>query len=220
MTAEGYVRFYRKIYVPPGRRNEYIRRCHDLVTCGHGGEHATVERIKQHYYFPNMRKSVKEYIANCESCAMNKNTTHPPYGEIQLPKYPERAWQVVTIDWITKLPDSPEPGSTMVYDSIMVVTDRLTKYAYFTPYTEKSTAEDLAYWFNKVVISQHGMPEAVISDRDKWLTSKFWETLTDNLGIKRKITTAYHPQANGQTERTNQTLEQYLRHYVGYRQTD
>jgi hypothetical protein len=106
------------------------------------------------------------------------------------------------------------------YDYLMVVTDRLTKYIHLIPATTKMTAPQLVPLFMGHVVMNHGMPKYITSDRDKLFTSKFWASLTDLMGIERRLTTAYHPQANGQTERTNQTIEQYLRHYVNYQQND
>src|SRR5450755_3920041 len=106
------------------------------------------------------------------------------------------------------------------FDSILVVTDRFTKYGYFIPYKESFLAEDLAYMFNKYIIRNHGIPKKIISDKNKFFTSKFWKSLIDQLGIYHKMSTGYHPQTDGQTERLNQTLEQYLRHYVNYQQDD
>ena len=106
------------------------------------------------------------------------------------------------------------------YDSIWTVTDLLTKYTYFIPYQEKSTAEHLAYMLQRTVIAAHGIPEVIISDRGAIYTSKFWQTVTAQLGIKHKCSTAFHPQTDRQTERMNQTVEQYLRAYVNYEQND
>ena len=98
--------------------------------------------------------------------------------------------------------------------------DRLSKYAYFIPFQETSTAGDMAYVFLRQIVSNHGLPEEIVSDRDKLFTSKFWTALVEQLGTNHKLSTAYHPQTDGQTERTNQTLEQYLRSYVSYQQDD
>ena len=106
------------------------------------------------------------------------------------------------------------------YNSIFVIVDRLTKYAYFLPYQESSTAADLAYTFLRTVLANHGAPEEIISDRDKLFTSKFWQALTEQLGVNHKLSTAHHARTDGQTERTNQTLEQYLRNYVNHDQDD
>jgi hypothetical protein len=94
------------------------------------------------------------------------------------------------------------------------------KYGLFMPYKESSDAKDLAYAFMRTVVSQHGLPEEIISDRDKLVTSKFWKSLMAQLGAHDKLSTAFHPETDGQTERLNQTLEQYLRSYVDERQTN
>ena len=86
------------------------------------------------------------------------------------------------------------------FDAIWTVTDLLTKYTYFIPFKEGSTAEELAYIFQRTVVTAHGMPEVVISDRGTTDTSKFWQTLTAQLGIKHKYSTAFHPQTDGQME--------------------
>ncbi|XP_044721262.1 integrase core domain-containing protein [Hirsutella rhossiliensis] len=106
------------------------------------------------------------------------------------------------------------------YDSIFVITDRLTKYGYFLPYKEASNAEELAYVFLRTIVSNHGLPNEIVSDRGSTFVAKFWQALMAQLGTKHKLSTAYHPQTDGQTERLNQTLEQYLRCYISYEQND
>ena len=97
---------------------------------------------------------------------------------------------------------------------------RLTKYAHFVPVNESMNAEELAYIVVRTVVSRHGMPEEFISDRGTLFTAQFWNTLLARLGSKSKLSTSYHPQTDGQTERTNQALEQYLRMYVDYDQSN
>ena len=104
------------------------------------------------------------------------------------------------------------------YDSIWTITDLLMKYTYFIPYKEGSTAEDLAYMFQKMIIAVHRMPEVIISDRGATYTLKFWQILTVQLGVKHKYSTAFHPQMDGQTEQMNQMVKQYLRTYINYKQ--
>ncbi|KAI1856182.1 uncharacterized protein JN550_013896 [Neoarthrinium moseri] len=116
------------------------------------------------------------------------------------------------------LPLSKEPLTGAIYDSILITTERLTKYAYFLPYKESSNTDDLAYTFLRTIVSQHGLPDEIISDKDKLFTSKFWKSLMARLRTNHKLSTAYHPQTDGQTERINQTLEQYLRCYINYEQ--
>jgi hypothetical protein len=118
------------------------------------------------------------------------------------------------------LPESRDPITKASHDAILVIVDRLTKYAYFVPVRTTTTAEELAHVLLKGVVARYGLPEEIISDRDKLFTSRFWNTLLAKLGTKAKLSTSFHPQTDGQTERMNQTLEQYLRCYVNYQQDD
>jgi hypothetical protein len=122
------------------------------------------------------------------------------------------------MDFVTKLPLLQDPWTKVQYDLILMVTDRLTKYAYMLLYKEASTAEDLSRVMLREIITNHGVLKEIISDQDKLFTSKFWLTLTALLGVKRKLSTAFHLQTNSQTEQINQTMEAYLRCYVNYKQ--
>lgn len=219
-VTEGVILMEGLIYVPQSLRQGVFERYHDARTMGHQGIDRTLERIQRTYYFPHMRKYIEERIRKCDACNRNKASRHKPYGEMLPPKAPEGAWKNIALDFIVKLPPSRERVTGTVYDTILVVTDRLTKYAHFIPYKEGASAEDLAYTFNKYITGNHGIPQEIISDRDKLFTSKFWKSLTDQLGINQRMSTAYHPQTDGQTERLNQTLEQYLRFYVNYQQNN
>src|SRR5450755_3322308 len=208
------------IYIPQSFRQEVFNQHHEIRTAGHQGIDRTLELITRTYYFPKIRKFVEDRIRVCDACQRNKASRHKPYGKLMPNQAPTGAWEDVALDFITKLPESKEPMTKISFDSILVVTDRLTKYGYFIPYKESSSAEDLAYVFNKHIIGNHGIPKRIISDRDKLFTSRFWKSLMDQLGTYHKMSTGYHPQTDGQTERLNQTLEQYLRHYVNYQQDD
>ena len=105
-----------------------------------------------------------------------------------------------------------------VSDSIMVVTDRLTKYGHFVLYKEASDAIDLIYTFLKIIVAAYGLLDEIISDRDKLFISKFWQSLIVQLRANHKLSTAFHPQTDRQIERLNQTLEQYLQSYVNEQQ--
>ena len=106
-----------------------------------------------------------------------------------------------------KLLQSSKPNDNKKYDSIFVITDHFMKYAYFIPYQEESDAEVLAYQFIEIVVSQYGLPDEIISDRGTTFTFKFWQSLMGRLRVNHKLSTARHPQTDGQTERLNQTLE-------------
>jgi hypothetical protein len=122
----------------------------------------------------------------------------------------------VALDFVIKLPLFRELMTGVIYNSIMVVTDRLTKYTYFISYFKSSLAKDLAYIFYKYIVANHGFSQRIINDKDKLFISRFWKLLMDLLKVYHKLLTAYHPQTDGQTERLNQTMEQYLRCYINY----
>jgi RNase H-like domain found in reverse transcriptase/Reverse transcriptase (RNA-dependent DNA polymerase)/Integrase zinc binding domain/Chromo (CHRromatin Organisation MOdifier) domain/Retroviral aspartyl protease len=207
-----------RIYVPEKLQNEEIKRIHEAKAHGHNGITKTVKRIQQNYNFPGILTKVKKVIHNCVTCARSKAPRHKPYGELQALPTPDRAWRSIALDFVVKLPTSTEPMTGTKFDSILVITDRLTKFGHFIPYKEATNSEELAYVFLRTIISIHGLPDEIVTDRGTTFTSKFWQSLMNQLGANHKLSTAYHPQTDGQTERLNQTLEQYLRCYVNYQQ--
>ena len=118
------------------------------------------------------------------------------------------------MDFIIKLPPSMDPTTKEVYDSIIVVVNRHTKYSTIIPFKEEYNTVQLAYLFLDKVVKIRGFPEEIISDRDKLFTSAYWKTIIGELGVKVKLSTAYYPQIDRQTERINRTLKTYLRHYI------
>ena len=203
-----------KYQVPQARETKCIQDHHDGEVNGHPGIAKTMERIQRHFAFPNMRSKIADYIKRCNDCQRNKSTRHATYGNLQLIPPPMHPWDEVTMDFITDLPPSKDPATSVFYDAILVMVDRLTKYSHFLPSQKTMTAEQLAYLVLDRLIRHHGLPLALITDRDKLFTSAYWQTLVKHMGIRHKMSTAFHPQTDGQTERTNQTLEAYLRHFV------
>jgi hypothetical protein len=122
------------------------------------------------------------------------------------------------MDFITDLPLSKDPATNVFYDTILVMVDKLTKYTHFIPCHKTINAPQLGYLVLDRLVRHHGLPLSFITDRDKLFTSAYWKTLTAAMGIKHKLSTAFHPESDGQTERANQTLEAYLRHYLSHTQ--
>ena len=139
---------------------------------------------------------------------------HKPYGLLQPLPIPERPWSSISMDTIDRLPNSHG------FDSILVVVDRFTKMAHFIPTTTSVTSEGIARLFYEHVFSKHGTPTDIVSDRGSTFTSDFFTSLGKILNIRLNFSTPYHPQTDGQTERVNQILEQYLRTYVNYEQNN
>ena len=209
-----------KYLISNNKINECIRNYHDDPLQGHPGVTRTLQLIRRSCKFGEMKRHVEEYIKKCQCCQQNKHSTHAKYGYLQqeIPTY--ESWDEVTMDFITKLPKSTEPVEGITYDSILVMVDRLTKYTHIIPFRETYTAEQLGYVVLDRLIRHNSIPKKLVSDRDKLFTSKFWQSLVGLMGTKLKLSTAFHPETDGQTERANQTLEQYLRHYVNNTQNN
>jgi len=135
-----------------------------------------------------------------------------PVGKLMPNEVPEKPWTHITVDFITKLP------LAQGYDAILVVCDRLTKMVHFVPMIEKTLAEGLARLFRNHIWKLHRLPESIISDRGAQFAANLMRELNQILGIETKLSTAFHPQMDRQTEQTNQELEQYLRMFIDHRQ--
>jgi hypothetical protein len=204
--------------IPEELQEALIREHHDDPVHGHPGVARTMELIQRNYSFQNMKAKISDYVRKCADCQKNKHSTHAPYGEMQKLELPGQPWEDISMDFITGLPKSKDPVTGLIYDGITNVVCRLTKAAEFIPYRKDYTAVQLGHSICDRVIRHHGMPKSIISDRDKLFTSNYWATLMAAIGTQRKLSTAFHPETDGQTERTNRTLKQYLRTYVNYRQ--
>ena len=213
---EGLVLKEGRVYVPKEEklRTEIIQLHHDILIAGHGRQWKTVELVTRNYWWPGVTKEVKQYVEGCDQCQRMKNRTEMLAGKLRPNQVPEKPWQHISVDFIMKLPVSKG------HDSILVVCDRFSKMSHFVAMTEKMTAEGLARLFRDNVWKLHRLPESVILDRGPQFAVGLTRELNKMLGIETKLSTAYHPETDGQTERTNQELEQYLRMYVNHRQNN
>ena len=157
-----------------------------------------------------MWKDVKEFVFSCDVCSRSNIPRHRPYGLLQALHVPHRPWSSVSIDFITDLPLSN------AYNNIFVVVDRLTKMAHFVPCKKTSSSEDTTRLFLDNVYCYHGLPDDIVLDQGTQFVSKFWRFLFDILKVEIKLTSAFHPQTDSQTEWVNQVLEQYLRCNINY----
>ena len=176
---KGLLLFQGLIYVPVSLQWKLIEESHFNKTHSHQGIDKTIERLTRTYYFSHIRKKVKEIIRKCNICWRSKADQHKPYGLLKSLRTPGRPWVSITLNFVVKLSKSKEPLTKAVYDSILVITDRLMKYRYFIPYKEASSAEELAYMFLRVIAANHELLKEIISDRDKLFTFKFWKSLVN-----------------------------------------
>nr|GEY72728.1 putative reverse transcriptase domain, ribonuclease H-like domain, aspartic peptidase domain protein [Tanacetum cinerariifolium] len=153
-----------------------------------------------------MKANIAIYVSKCLTCAKVKAEHQRPSGLLVQPKIPEWKWDNITTDFVTKLPKSSQG-----YNTIWVIIDRLTKCAIFTPIRETDPMDKLARIYLKEVVTRHGIPVSIISDYDPRFASNFWRSLQNGLGTRLDMSTTYHPETNGQSKRTIQTLEDMLR---------
>lgn len=214
------LRFEGAIYIPndPALRNELLRIHHDDPMAGHFGVKKMLGLLRRKYYWPSMRKSIEAYCRTCQSCQKGKPRTHAPYGTLASLPQPTRPWTWITMDFITDLPSCTVKGKEV--NAILVVVDRYTKMAKYLHCRKDIDTPELASLLFDGVFSQYGFPTDITSDRGAVFTSNYWSQLCYHMRIKRNLSTAYHPQTDGQTEVQNRTLEMYLRLYCNYRQDD
>ncbi|GJW45904.1 putative reverse transcriptase domain-containing protein [Tanacetum coccineum] len=162
--------------------------------------------MKKLYWWPNMKADIATYVSKCLTCARVKAEHQRPSGLLVQPEIPEWKWDNITMDFITKLPKSSQG-----FDTIWVIVDRLTKSAHFLPIRENDPLDKLARLYLNRIVARHGIPASIICDRDGRFTSNFWRSFQKALGTDISMSTAYHPETDGQSERTIQTLEDMLR---------
>ncbi len=179
-----------------------------------------IERISRIYYFSKIRKQIENIIRKCNVCIQTKHSRHRLYELLKSLSTSDHAWKSIALNFIVKLSRLKERVMRTTYNFILMITDRLIKYKYFLSYKKATFAEDLTYTFLRMIVANHKLSDEIISNRNKLFTSKFWKSLMNQLEIHHKLFTAYHSQMNEQMKRMNQTLKQYLRCYINYRQND
>ncbi|KAD3069344.1 hypothetical protein E3N88_37224 [Mikania micrantha] len=184
---------------------ELLHEFHTTTTGGHSGYYRTYRRIAANLYWPGMTSTVKEFVKACDVCQRCKASTVMPGGLLQPLAIPEAIWEDLSMDFIGGLPLSK--GCNV----ILAVVDRLSKYAHFMAVKHPYTAKGIAEVFVKEVIRHHGIPKTIIRDCDPLFISKFWQEIFCLQGTKLQMSSAYHPETDGQTEVVNRCLEAYLR---------
>ncbi|CUA70042.1 Transposon Tf2-12 polyprotein [Rhizoctonia solani] len=212
----GLLYYHNRIYVPNELQihKAIIESRHDNPSAGHPGQFRTLDLLSRTYYWKGMKNSVVKYIQSCDSCLRSKQSNQAPMGLLQPIELPNKPWEEITYDLIVGLPESEG------YDAILTVVDHLSKMVYFIPTHSDATATDVANLFVNFIWKLHGLPRKTISDQGPQFNVKFLRQVYKHLNIEPHFSTVYRPQVDGQSERLNQFVEIYLRHYINYRQTD
>ncbi|KAD5317690.1 hypothetical protein E3N88_17636 [Mikania micrantha] len=210
LKAKGDGAYYlmNRIWIPRygGLREVVMDEAHKSRYSIHPGSDKMYHDLKTTYWWPNMKAEIATYVGKCLTCSKVKVEYQKPSGLLQQPELPMWKWEQISMDFITKLPKTASGC-----DTIWVIVDRLTKSAHFLPIKETDKLDKLTRVYLKEVVTRHGVPISIISDRDSRFTSHFWKSLHKALGTRLDMSTAYHPQTDGQSERTIQTLEDMLR---------
>lgn len=203
----GIVRYKGRVWVGHNSlaQQHILQALHDSGIGGHSGFNATYQCIKQLFAWPKLKESVKQYVQACAMCQQAKVEHMKLPGLLQPLLVPTDTWSIVSMDFIEGLPNS---HNKIV---IMVVIDKFSKYAHFLPLAHPFTALQVAQCYLNQVYKLHGLPTAIISDRDRIFASSVWQELFRLSDTKLLMSSSYHPQTNGQTERLNQCLETFLR---------
>jgi RNase H-like domain found in reverse transcriptase/Reverse transcriptase (RNA-dependent DNA polymerase)/Integrase zinc binding domain/Chromo (CHRromatin Organisation MOdifier) domain len=215
LSTQGKLMFRGRLWVPDDEplRTKMIQEIHDSRACGHPGRDSTSQIVGRKYFWPRMSQDIRKFIRNCDACGRNKTWKDKRQGFLKPLPIPDHVWKEISIDFITRLPESN--GCT----NLVAVTDRLSKGVILEglPNIEAKT---LADWFVRHFYRHHFLPNAIVSDRGTQFVGLLWKTICQKLGIVRRLSTAFHPETDGSTERMNSTLETYLRTYVDLAQDD
>jgi len=197
-----------------GLRRTIMEAEHDSKIAGHFRTYKTIGRVRANFYWLKMDDNIIEYVRSCDVCQRNKVIPHKKYGLLEPLEVPMRPWTAISMDFIGGLPKSNR------YTKIWLIVDRFSKMSHFIPIRTEEDIKELALTFVKEIWHLHGVPESIVSDQDTRFKSKFWTRLMQLLQVKLNISTAFYPESDRQTEKVNQTLEQYLRSYCSYQQDD
>jgi hypothetical protein len=211
--AEGVVWFKDRLCVPDIKsiRELILKEAHETAYSIHPGSEKMYQDLKKRFWWYGMKREIVDSVAVCDSCQRIKAEHQRPAGLLQPLQIPQWKWDEIGMDFIVGL-----PRTRTGYDSIWVVVDRLTKATHFIPVKTTYNSAVLAELYMARIVCLHGVPKKIVSDRGTQFTSHFWQQLHEALGTHLKFSSAYHPQTDGQTERTNQILEDMLQDKIGW----
>lgn len=209
LTSEHGVYFSRdRIYVPQHSdlRTQLISLHHDTLHAGHMGKNHTLQALQRWFFWPKMHQDVSTYVRHCHTCQTAKQGKTVRQGLLQPLSIPDRPWWSISVDFVTGLPETKQG-----YDAILTIVDRLTRLVHLVPTTTTCDAIEFAQHIKQHVISKHGCPADIVTDRGSIFTGKFWTSVCHLLQMHMSMSTAFHPQSDGSTEIVNKLAEQVLR---------
>nr|KYP47522.1 Retrotransposable element Tf2 [Cajanus cajan] len=208
LGEDGILRFKGRVCLPQDveLKKAVLEEGHKSRLSIHPGMTKMYQDLKKTFWWPGMKREIADYVAAYLTCQKAKVEHQKLSGLMQQMEIPEWKWDSITMDFIVGLPRSARNS-----DAIWVIVDRLTKCAHFLPVNIKWSLEKLTQLYVREIVRLHGVPSSIISDRDPRFTSRFWQSLHQALGTKLKLSSAYHPQIDGQLERTIQSLEDLLK---------
>ena len=192
-------------YVPGSVRPQVMQWGHSSRMACHPGGGRTLGLLRRRFWWPTMERDVQRFVAGCAICARGKTLHRPPAGLLRPLSIPTRPWSHIALDLVTGLPESQG------YTTILTIVDRFSKAVHFVPLTKLPSAMETAQLLIENVLRLHGIPAEITSDRGPQFISGVWQAFFRAIGAKANLSSGYHPQTNGQTERANQHLESVLR---------
>ncbi|KAI2649275.1 Transposon Tf2-6 polyprotein [Labeo rohita] len=201
-----------RLFVPSALRREVLQWGHDSTLAGHPGVQRTASFISRAFWWRTLRRDVQEYVQACTICARSKNINAPSTGELQPLPVLKRPWSHISLDFVTGRPDSQGKNT------ILTIVDRFSKAVHLVALTGLPSAKTTAELILEHVVRLHGFPKDIVSDRGPQFMAKFWQAFCRLVGTTSSLSSGFHPQTNGQTERANQQLERFLRCFASEHQ--
>ncbi|KAI2664269.1 Transposon Tf2-9 polyprotein [Labeo rohita] len=201
-----------RLFVPDTLHQEVLQWGHDSTLAGHPGGQRTITFIARAFWWRTLSRDVQLYVQACNTCARSKTTNTPSTGELQPLPIPRRPWSHISIDFVTGLPESQGKNT------ILTIVDHFSKAVHLVTLTGLPSAKTTVELILEHVVRLHGFPKDIVSDRGPQFTAKFWQAFCRLIGTTSSLSSGFHPQTNGQTERANQQLERFLRCFAGEHQ--
>jgi len=206
LEKEGLLYYKNRLYIPENEslQTQIAQGCHNSIIAGHFGQEKTIERVTRDFYKKELAEWIRDHVRSCDECQHTKSPRHAKYKLLQPLEVLYATWSSILTDLIRQLPESQ--GKTQ----IMVIVDGFTKMAHFIGLHENATAKDVTDIFLREVWILHGLLTEIISDMDAKFSGEFWESLCKMLGVKRRMSTAFHPQTDRQMEKNQPSAGRLL----------